>query len=66
MAFASRHGGDAATTAEARCDGFAVLFLVDTAEAREAVEECDLAVRSLAQLLNVPQRFVELAATCSP
>jgi hypothetical protein len=65
MAFASRRGSAASAT-EARCDGFAVLFLVDRAEARHAVEESAVLVRSLARRLNVPRRFVGLAAACPP
>jgi hypothetical protein len=65
MAFASRHGEGAASAAEARCDGFAVLFLVDRADAQRAVGDSDRAVRTLAQQLNVPPRLVELAATAA-
>jgi hypothetical protein len=65
MAFASRHGAGASSAGEARCDGFAVLFLVDRVEAREATDESDVVVRSLAQRLNVPPRLVRLAATCT-
>lgn len=62
MAFASR--GGAASAVEARCDGFAVLFLVDRAAARHAVDESEVVARSLARRLNVPSWFVRLAATC--
>jgi hypothetical protein len=65
MAFASRHGAGAASAAEARCDGFAVLFLVDRADARRAVGEGEVAVRTFAQQLNVPPRFVRLAAAAA-
>lgn len=65
MAFAARQGAGASAAAEARCDGFAVLFLVDRTAAREAADEGDVVVRSLAQRLNVPPRLVRLAAKCT-
>jgi len=65
MGFASRHGSGPASKAEARCDGFAVLFLVDRTEARRAVIESDVAVRTLAQELNVPPNLVHLAASAA-
>lgn len=62
MAFGPRRGSHAASAVEARCDEFAVLFLVGRTEARHAVDRGELAVQSLAQGLNVPPRLVRIAA----
>lgn len=63
MDFGTRRGSHATSAVEARCDQFAVLFLVDRADARHAVDNGERAVQSLAQRLDVPPRLVELAAT---
>lgn len=62
MHFGMRRGSHANSPLETRCDDFAVLFLVDRADARRAVARGEGAVQSLAQRLNVPVRLIQRAA----
>ena len=63
MTFGARPGrSHGPSGAEGRCDMFAALFLVDPAEARQAVNTGELVVRRLANLLDVPTRLVQTAA----
>lgn len=62
MHFGARRSSHAASATEIRCDEFAVLFLIERAGARHAVDEGEPAVQSLAHRLNVPPRLVEQAA----
>ncbi len=64
MSFGRRRAAHSCAT-EARCDAFAVLFLVDRVEALTAVNDGEAAVRALAQELNVPPSVVKFAASAA-
>jgi hypothetical protein len=65
MTFGARRGAHVASATEARCDAFAVLFLVDSVAALAAVNEGDAAARTLANSLNVPVSVVAAAASAA-
>lgn len=65
MSFGARRDDHSSSATEARCDEFAILFLVDSQEALTAVRSGELAIEALAKRLNVPHRLVRAAAAAT-
>jgi hypothetical protein len=65
MSFGTRRGSHSSSAIEARCDAFAVLFLVERDEALVAVTEGEGAVQGLARRLNIPPSVVRAAASAT-
>jgi len=63
MSFGTRRGSHSSSAVEARCDAFAVFFLVERDEAQSVVKKGEGAVQSLARQLNIPPRVIRAAAS---